>query len=98
MHEGPASAPSTPEDITEQFLGLSAIEKMFLVRSSLVGIAGRDRHAHSKFLGEIEERRDVLRRMVVKDGGIDVDGEALGLGRPDCRDGAIEHPILAYRF
>ena len=43
----------------------------------------------------IEECRHVLGGMAVEDRGIDVDGEALGLGGLDRGDRTFEHAVLA---
>src|SRR5262249_56101827 len=59
---------------------------------------GGDRDGEGKVEREIEERRDVFRRMAVIDRGIDVDGEALRLRDLDCRYGAIENALLAHRL
>ena len=69
---------------------------MVLIGSALIGIARRDRHIHAELGGEIEEGGDLLRRMAIEDGGIGVDLEAGRLGRPDRRNRAVEHPLLAH--
>src|SRR4029079_10014659 len=51
-----------------------------------------------ELFGKVQKRRDVLRRVAVEDRGVDVDGEALGLGGLDARDGAVERTLLADRL
>ena len=86
------------EDLAEQVFGVAPGKEMLLIRRALIGIAGRDRHADAKLLGEIEEFGDVLGRMAVEDRAVDVDGEALGLGGLDRGDSLVEAAIHAHRL
>src|SRR5205085_661377 len=95
MDKGPALTLSAREDVAEQLLGLPTIEEVLLVGSTLIGVAGRDRHADAELFGKIEERSDVFGRVAVVDGGVDVDGEALCLGRLDRGHRPVEDPRLA---
>ena len=98
MRQIPVFALAERKDVSEQFLGLAAAEEVLLIGRPLIGVTGRDRDADAKFLGEIEERRDVLGRMAVEDRAVDVDGEALGLRRLDRRYGFLVAALHAYRF
>src|SRR6266496_6101325 len=71
---------------------------MFLVRRALVRVTGRDRYADTELRAVIEEGRDVFGRMAVEDRGVDVDGEALGLGGLDRGHRAVEYARLADRL
>src|SRR2546430_11635963 len=71
---------------------------MLLVRRALVRIAGRDRHADVELFGVIEKGRHVFSRMTFKDRGVDVDGEALGLGGFDRGYRAVEDTWLTDGF
>src|SRR6185312_5887000 len=55
-------------------------------------------NADTEFGGEVEELGDVLGRVSVEDGGVDVDGKAARLGGLDRGNGAIEHALLRYRL
>ena len=94
MHEIPVLALAEREHVAEQLLGLGAVEEVLLVRRALIGIARRHGNADAEFRREVEELGDLLRRVPVEDGGIDVDREALGLGGLDRRDRAIERALL----
>ena len=83
VRDVPLLALAERKHLAEQFLGLAAVEEVFLVRRALVGVAGRDRNADAEFLGEVEELGDVFGRMAVIDRAVDVDGEAFGLGGLD---------------
>src|SRR5262249_55782016 len=73
----------------EYFLGVSAAEEVFLPRRGLVRVPRRDRHADAELLAVIKKSRDVCGRVAVKDRGVDVDGEALGLRGLDRRHGTV---------
>ncbi len=98
MHEVPLLALAERKDVAEQLLGLGAVEEVLLVGRTLIGITGRHRDADAELGGEVEELGDLLGRVAVEDGGVDVDGEAAGLGRLDRGDGAIEHALLRNRL
>src|SRR5207248_120870 len=73
---GLAGAAAT-EDVAEQLLGLLAMEKMLLIRRSLVGVAGRNRHGIDPEVARlVEERRHLFGIHVVEQGTIDVDAES----------------------
>src|SRR5947209_8194884 len=98
VHEIPLLALAQRKHVAEQFLGLGAIEEVLLVRRALIGIAGRHRDADPELGGEIEKLGDLLRRMPVEDGGVDVDRKAARLGGLDRRHGAVEHALLRHRL
>ena len=97
MHQLPLLAFAQREDPTEQFLGLAAIEEMLLVGRPLIGVAGRNRDADFQFFRQIEEGRDIFRRMAVEDRRVDIDGESLGLGLLDRRDSDVENAAERHR-
>src|SRR3954465_4909313 len=77
MHELPLFGLAELEHLAEQLLGLLAREKVLLVGSALIRVAGRNRNRDVHLFAEIEELRDVLGRMAIENGRVDVDGEAL---------------------
>src|SRR4029450_3271989 len=54
--------------------------------------------ADAELLAVIKESRDVCGRVAVKDRGVDVDGEALGLRGLDRRHGTVEYARLTDRL
>ena len=72
---------------------------MFLVGRALVGVTRRHRDPIDAELGHgIEEARDTFRIRIVEQGAVDVDAEALGLGRFERLDRAVVDACLAHRF
>src|SRR6516225_2301602 len=98
VDEIPLFALAHAEDLAEELLGLPPAEKVLLIGRALIGIAGRDRHPDVQLLGVIEEGCDVFGRMTVEDRGVDVDGEAPGLGGLDRGHGAVEYARLTDGF
>src|SRR5208282_5957887 len=98
MHQLPLLALAQGKDAAKKLLGLAAIEEMRLVGRALIGVAGRNRDADFQFLRQIEEGRDIFRRMAVEDRRVDIDGESLGLGLLDRRDGDVENAAERHRL
>src|SRR6201988_3456992 len=49
MHEVPLLALAERKDVAEQLLGLGAVEEVFLVGRTLIGVARRHRNAYAEF-------------------------------------------------
>ena len=86
------------EHSAEEFLRLTPIEEMLLVRRPLVSVAGRNRHADAQFRGPIEESGDILGRMAVENRRIDVDLKTGRFGGFDRGDRDVVDAILRHRL
>jgi hypothetical protein len=73
-----ASSWRTAEDLPKQLFRVRAMEKVLLVRGTLVGISGRDRDTvHAQRPHIVEEPGNALRLGVGEECAVDVDAEAL---------------------
>src|SRR2546421_7604501 len=71
---------------------------MLLLWRALIGIARRNRDAiDAHGLDRIKECGNLFRLRIVKQGAIDIDAETARFRKPDCRDSAVIHALLAYR-
>src|SRR5262249_31998212 len=88
----------TAEDVAKQLLGLGAVEKVLLVRSTLVGVSGRDGDAiDAQSLHVVEECGNAFRLGIVEERTIDVDPEAFCLRLADRCDSLCIDARLAHR-
>src|SRR5262249_8442536 len=88
----------TAEDLPKQLLRPRPIEKMLLVRGTLVGIPGRDRDTvHAQRLHVVEEPGNALRFGVGEERAVDIDAEALCLRARDRRNRLLVDALLANR-
>src|SRR5271165_3620536 len=98
MHEPPLPSLAQREHVAKELLRILPRQEMSLIRRAFVGVSRGDRHTHVECGGEIEKRGDVRRRMVVEYCHIDVDGETLGFGGLDGRQGYVENTRLRDRL
>ena len=94
--KAPAPVTAQGEDVPEQLLAGLALEKDFLAGRVLIAVAGGYRHAfHPELHAEIHELGDFLGRLVLEQGAVDGDAEALAEGGLDGVDGLVENSVAA---
>jgi hypothetical protein len=100
LEDRPARVSSlAAEDVTEQLLGLGAIEEMLLVRGALISIPGRHRDAVDiEPHDAIEEVRNALGLCIAEQRAVDIDPKTFCLGYANCFDRTIVDSRLANRL
>lgn len=95
LREAPFLALAETEDVTEELLGLLAVQEVLLIRRALIGVA-RSRHdaINAKRHDLIEEPCHALGLGAVEQGAVDGNAEAALLRLTDSGNGTLVDAFL----